>query len=402
MAHGFRVVQALDWLLAVAWLTRVLVWRDRLRQVPDLTRGRSADSPLSVPRLSVIVPARNEAANIAATLRSLLESHGVELQIIAVDDRSTDQTGALMDGVSQSMVLAPAAGKTLQVLHVTELPSGWLGKTNAMALAARQATGDWLLFTDADVLFHRDALRRALEYAVASGADHMVLLPTVLLHSPGERMMIAFLQVISIWVLSAWRVPDPKAPDAIGIGAFNMIRREVYDALGGWEPLRLEVLEDLALGRRVKAQGFAQRVALGLDLVRVRWARGAFGVVENLTKNLFALCRFRLERVLGFVGGLTLFTLFPLAACVAGPAMWWPTGILLLALFLCYQRAGAYHHFTGAQMLLYPAASVLLIYAMLRSVVMALSRGGISWRGTFYSLRELRQGAGELAETSAE
>jgi glycosyltransferase involved in cell wall biosynthesis len=397
MPHFFRVVLVLDWLIALAWLTRVLVWRHMLRRVPDLSQTSFADPTRKLPRLSVIVPARNEGANIAATLRSLLDSQGVELQIIAVDDRSTDQTGVLMDGAIES--LAGAAGKTLQVLHVTELPAGWLGKTNAMALAARRATGDWLLFTDADVLFHPDALRRALEYAAASGADHMVLLPTVLLRSPGERMMIAFLQVLSIWVLRVWQVPNPKARrDSIGVGAFNLIRREVYDALGGWEALRLEVLEDLALGHRVKARGFAQRVALGLDLVQVRWARGAFGVVENLTKNLFALCHFRLERVLGFAGGLTLFTLFPLAACLAGPAMCWPTGILLIALFLGYQRAGAYHHFTGVQMLLYPAATVLLLYAMLRSAALALWRGGISWRGTFYSVRELRQRQKEGSE----
>ena len=392
MPHFFRVVQVLDWLIALAWLMRVLVWRHMLRRVPDLTRTSYADPARKLPRLSVIIPARNEAANIAATLHSLLESRGVELQIIAVDDRSTDQTGVLMDEAVASLGSGGDDGKTLQVLHVTELPPGWLGKTNAMALASKHATGDWLLFTDADVLFHPEALGLALEFAAASGADHMVLLPTVLLRSPGERMMIAFLQVLSIWVLRVWQVPNPKARrDSIGVGAFNLIRREVYDALGGWEALRLEVLEDLALGHRVKARGFAQRVTLGLDLVQVRWAQGAFGVVENLTKNLFALCGFRLERVLGFVAGLTLFTLFPLAACVAGPAMWWPTGILLIALFLGYQRAGKYHHFTGVQMLLYPAASVLLLYAMLRSMVMALWRGGISWRGTFYPLRELRR-----------
>jgi glycosyltransferase involved in cell wall biosynthesis len=391
----FRILQVLDWLIALAWLARVLVWRRALRQVPDLTQTRYADPTQTLPRLSVIVPARNEAANINATLRSLLATQGVELQIIAVNDRSTDQTGAIMDGVAKSLGLEGAAsGKTLQILHVTELPRGWLGKTHAMALAARHATGDWLLFTDADVLFHRDALRRALEYSTGSGADHMVLLPTVLLRSPGERMMIAFLQVLSIWAIRVWQVPNPKARrDAIGVGAFNLIRGEVYDALGGWEALRLEVLEDLALGHRVKASGFAQRVALGLDLVQVRWARGAFGVVENLTKNLFALFRFRPELLLGFACGLALFTIFPLAACAAGQAMWWPTGVLLIALFLAYQRAGAYHHFSPVQVALYPAASVLLIYAMLRSMVMALWRGGISWRGTFYPLRELRQRA---------
>jgi cellulose synthase/poly-beta-1,6-N-acetylglucosamine synthase-like glycosyltransferase len=296
---------------------------------------------------------------------------------------------ALADGIAAQ---GGVPGKTMQILHLAELPSGWLGKTHAMALGARHATGEWLLFTDGDVLFRRDALRRALEYATDSGADHMVLLPTILLRSFGERMMVAFLQVLSVWPLRLWRVPDPRAQrDTIGVGAFNMIRREVYDAIGGWEALRMEVIEDLALGRRVKTSGFAQRAALGLDLVGVRWARGAFGVVDNLTKNLFALCHFRPELLLGFACGLTLFTLFPLAACLAGPAMWWPAGTLLIAFFLAYQRAGRYHHFSAVQMVMFPVAGVLLLYALLRSMFLALWHGGISWRGTFYPLRELRQ-----------
>jgi glycosyltransferase involved in cell wall biosynthesis len=386
------MIQALEWLIALAWLWRVLVWRRMLQRVPDLVRTRYADSALSLPGLSVIVPARNEARNIAATLRSLLAAEGVALEIIAVDDRSTDETGAIMERMTESV-----AGKALQVLHVAELPPGWLGKTHAMALAAEQATGEWLLFTDGDVLFHPEALRRALEYAVYSRADHLVLLPTILLQSPGERMMVSFLQAMSIWALRPWRVADPLARrDSIGVGAFNLIRRETYDALGGWQALRMEVLEDLALGRRVKAGGFAQRAALGLDLVQVRWAEGAFGVVDNLTKNLFALFRFRPELLLGFACiGLGLFTLFPLAACLAGRAYCWPTVVFLVALFLAYQRAGKYHHFSVVQMVTFPVASVLLLYAMLRSMSLALWRGGITWRGTFYSLKELRQSAGK-------
>ena len=388
-----RTVLVLDWVIALSWTMRALDWRRMLPLVPDLTR-REYPYPIPLPSLTVIVPARNEAANIAATLRSLLASDRVVLQIIAIDDRSTDQTGAIMEVVAQSE--GGAGGKTLQVLHVAELPSGWLGKTHAMALGAQQATGEWLLFTDGDVLFHRDALRRALAYATDSRADHMVLLPTILMQSWGERMMIAFLEVLSIWAVRPWRVPDPGARrDSLGVGAFNMIRREVYDAMGGWDALRVEVLEDLSLGRRVKQSGYAQRVALGVDMVKVRWARGAFGVVDNLTKNLFAMFRFRPELVIGFACGLSLFTLFPLLACLAGPAMWWPAGLMLIALFLAYQQASTYQHFSGVQMLLFPAATILLLYALLRSTLLALRRGGISWRGTFYALGDLRKGAGK-------
>jgi hypothetical protein len=265
-----------------------------------------------------------------------------------------------------------------------------------MFLAAQQATGEWLLFTDADVIFHPDALRRALAFATRSNADHMVLLPTLVMHSWGERMMISFLQVLSIWAVRPWRVPDPHAKrDSVGVGAFNMVRRDVYDASGGWDALRMEVLEDLALGRRIKQQGYAQRVALGVDMVNVRWAKGAFGVVNNLTKNLFALFRFRPEVVFAVACGISLFTLFPLLACVAGPALWWPTGLMLISLLLAYQLTGKYQHFSAAQMLLFPLATILLLYAMLRSMLLAIWRGGIVWRGTFYPLHDLRRQEGK-------
>ena len=282
---------------------------------------------------------------------------------------------------------------------MAELPPGWLGKTHAMSLAAQQATGEWLLFTDADVVFHRDALRRALEYATWSRADHMVLLPTILMRGWGERMMISFLQVLSIWAVSPWRVPNAKAKrDSVGVGAFNMIRRDVYDGLGGWESLRMEVLEDLTLGRQIKQKGYAQRVALGVDMVNVRWARGAFGVVDNLTKNLFALFRFRPEVVFAVVCGVSLFTLFPLLACLAGPALWWPTGVMLIALFLAYQLAGKYQDFSGAQMLLFPAATVLFLYALLRSN--CLQSGAAALRGGEPSIRWATSARGQGSEGS--
>jgi hypothetical protein len=295
-----------------------------------------------------------------------------------------------MDEVAHEFTLQE--GNRLHAMQVDELPPGWLGKTHAMALAAERATGDWLLFTDADVLFRPDALRRALEFALWSRADHVVLLPTVVLRSWSERMMVAYLQVVSLWAVRPWRVPDPKAKrDAIGVGAFNLIRREAYDALGGWEALRMEVVEDLSLGRRVKAHGFSQRVALGLDLVSVRWAKGALGVVENLTKNLFALFHFRPELLLLCAAALAVFTLLPLVACLAGTAFWWPFAVLMAALLLAYHWAGKYHHFSAAQLPFYPLASALLLYALLRSMSTALWRGGVTWRGTFYSLGELRR-----------
>jgi glycosyltransferase involved in cell wall biosynthesis len=388
-----RVVLCLDWLVASVWLWRVLVWRRMLRKVPDLTQveiaSASESAPSALPSITVIVPARNEAQDIAATLDSLLDSSGIPLEIIAVDDRSNDETGAIMDEAARKAV---AQSKKLQVLHVTELPKGWLGKTHAMALAARHATGEWLLFTDADVRFRQDALRRALAFAISSKADHFVLMPTLEFRSAGERMMLAFLQVMANFSVRLWHVPDPDARrDAIGIGAFNMIRREVYDAIGGWESFRMEVVEDLALGRRIKRLGFAQRVAVGQNLISLRWVQGSFGVVENLAKNLFAVFRFRSLLLFSFLPVFLLFTLFPLAAAFDGVGAVCATAVMIFAVLLAYHRQAEYQPFTAWEALSFPVASTLMFYTLLRSMVVVLARRGIFWRGTFYPLSELRK-----------
>ena len=389
--HVFFWILLLDWLIAGAWLLLVLQWRWNLRRIPDLIAQPAPHPAGGLPLLSVIVPARNEEGGIAATLRSLLASEGIPLEILAVDDRSTDQTGPIMDAIADAIGQEPSEAK-LSVLHVTDLPAGWLGKTHAMELAAQQAKGEWLLFTDGDVVFDPHALRQSLCFAIESRADHMVLVPTVLLRTPGERMMIAFLQVAALWAVRLWRVPDPRAKlDSIGVGAFNLLRREAYDSFGGWQALRLQVVEDMALGRLVKKRGLAQRVALGRDLVSVRWATGAFGVVENLTKNLFAVFFFRPELLLAGAFFVALGTLFPLVMCFVALSSFGPMLLMLVALTIAYQKAGEYQHFSTFQLLLYPAASCLLIYALLRSMTLALWRGGIYWRGTFYPLKELRR-----------
>ena len=351
--------------------------------------------------LSVVVPARNEEKAIEATLRSLLAIEGVALEIVAVDDRSTDRTGAIMDRIAEDVASGRIATRqVLRVHHVDHLPEGWLGKTHAMAMAARMTTAKWLLFTDGDVLFREDSLARALAFAERDGADHLVLFPTMIIRSRGERMMMGFLQVFSVWTTRPWKVADAKARDFLGMGAFNMIRRSAYEAVGGFEHLRLEVLEDLRLGFEVKRRGFAQRVAFGPELLHIHWAEGISGIMNNMTKNAFAAFRFRMLLLLMACGGMALVCLMPFA----GPLMfrWTGVGMVLasaaaigsiLALYRFYRRftgTGTLYAFT------FPIPACLLLYTVLRSMVLTLLRGGVMWRGTLYPLKELRKQCGPL------
>jgi GT2 family glycosyltransferase len=389
---------AMGWGVALLWAARTVEWMRGVSRLPDLLT-----MPPGVPhgRLSVVVPARNEEENVDAGLRSLLASKDVDLEVIAVDDRSEDRTGSIMQALQEEQ---RASGVRYAVEHVRELPKGWLGKPHAMAGGAELATGEWLLFTDADVVFAEDALARALTYMEREGGDHLLVVPTVVARSGGERMMLPFLHVLSIWGPRMWRVADPKSRDAVGVGAFNMMRRTTYENVGGWERLRMEVIEDLSMGVVIKRAGFRSRVVTGRDLVRIRWASGALGVVTNLTKNVFAAFRFRIGLIVAGTAVLALMCLLPFGGIVWGlirdQAWLWPSLVSLAALAALYWR---YQHFAdtdGANTMLwlpaFPVAALVFVYAMARSTAQTLIRGGVEWRGTFYSLRELREHLGPL------
>ncbi|MGC9291215.1 MAG: glycosyltransferase [Acidobacteriaceae bacterium] len=387
---GPHLFAVFAWLIAAVWASRVVTALVMLPRVPDLRRKEydHLQQKTGWPSLVVIVPAKNESRAIRATLQSLLASDYPNLQIIAVDDRSTDATGEIMDAIASQ----PQSKGRLRVLHVTDLPAGWLGKPHAMALAAQSAHTDWLLFTDADVLFAPDAFRRALHYAEQEHADHLVVYPTMLLKGFGERMFLSFFQGISVWAARAWKVADPRAKrDFVGVGAFNMVRRSVYDALGGYEALRMEVLEDMRLGYRVKEAGFAQRVAFGRDLARIRWAESVWGMMGNLTKNMFSAFRFRVSLLLAACVGLLFLCLTPFVALVVPGAARWAGVVTLLLLLLLNLRYWPQTRISPVCLVFFPVGMLLFLYTLLRSMVLTLLRGGVLWRGTLYPLAELRE-----------
>jgi cellulose synthase/poly-beta-1,6-N-acetylglucosamine synthase-like glycosyltransferase len=385
---------AIAWLLACAWLWKMIGVMIGQPRVPDLTRPEYDRSPDGSPSITVIVPARNEEASVAACLESLFAQDYPNLRILAVNDRSTDATGAIMDA------LAVTHSERLAVLHIHELPAGWLGKTHAMSVAAERAIAehrsDYLLFTDADVLFSPAILRISLAQAVATQADHFVTLPTPLIKSIGEGMLLGYLQIMGMWAVRFWRVEDPSAKrDAVGIGAFNLLRTTAYQKLGGFESLRMEILEDLTLARRVKLAGLRQRVAFAPNLVRLHWASGLFGVVNVMTKNLFAAFRFRILLLLGACVGFATLGIAPVLFLVPS-ATRIPALIALAAIALLYVPSYRSSRISPFYAVFFPASAALFLYSMLRSMVITLKDGGVTWRRTFYPLTELRKNVTSL------
>jgi cellulose synthase/poly-beta-1,6-N-acetylglucosamine synthase-like glycosyltransferase len=376
-------------ILGLAWLSRIVDAALGVPKIPDVARPEWDRQPADHPRVSIIVPARNEEENIEEPLTRLLSLDYENYEVIAVNDRSTDRTGEIMDRVAGS----PGAHGRLRIVHIDQLPSGWLGKTHAMWSATQQATGDWLLFTDADVLFKPDALRRALAYAEAESVDHLVLFPRMIMKHPGEKMMIAFFQTLFVFGHRPWKVADPKAKDHMGVGAFNLVRRSVYDRIGTYQALRFEVLDDMKLGKIVKNAGCRQHVVFGEDLISIHWAKGAFGVVNNLTKNFFAVLSFQWWRAVLSACGLAFLNLLPfLGVWLAHGWARLPYAVALLSMFLIYAGMSMKSSVPPYYFFLHPISTALFLYITMRSTLLTLGRGGVVWRGTFYPLEELRKG----------
>ncbi len=388
-------------ILGLAWFSRIVDAALGMPSVADVSKpewDRNPVLPSGNPRVSIIVPARNEEDIIEKALHMLLALDYDNYEVIAVNDRSTDRTGEIMERMSQNpRAVANTATRVghprLRVIHHTELPPGWMGKTHAMWTAGQQATGDWLLFTDADVLFKPDSLRRALAYAEAEPADHVVLFPRMIMKRPGEFMMIAFFQTMFMFGHRPWKVADPSTDDHMGVGAFNMVRRRVYEAVGTYAALRMEVLDDMKLGKVVKRAGFAQRNVFGADLISIRWAQGAFGIVENLTKNFFAVLSFQWWRAILSAFGLAFLNYGPfLGAFLAHGWLRLPYGVALGCMILIYLGMGWRSGVPAYYFVLHPVSTTLFIYTLLRSMSLTLWNGGIVWRGTKYPLEELRKG----------
>jgi glycosyltransferase involved in cell wall biosynthesis len=386
-------------LLALIWLVPAVQLALHSSEIANLNQPEWNPPPdAALPSLTIVVPARNEEAEIEPALRSLLQLNYPQFEVVAVNDRSTDQTGAIMERLAAET----ASRGRLQVVHVRDLRAGWLGKVHAMWLgsqgnapqrnAAQQSRSDWLLFTDADCVFQADCVRRAIHYATTTATDHLVLFPTAHMKTLGERMMISFPQVMASFAMRPWRVRDPNARDHIGVGAFNLIRRSAYNAIGTYEALRLEVVDDIKLGEAIKKAGLRQDVVFGHELVSLRWAVGAAGVVANLEKNLFAFLRFRVSLVLGVCAVTFFLCVCPFLGLVLAPG--WaraPFAVAISMIALAYTLTGRYMASSPWMFLTCPVAALVFNFATLQSAFLALRDGAITWRGTKYSLQELRK-----------
>ncbi|HEY6443694.1 MAG TPA: glycosyltransferase [Candidatus Acidoferrales bacterium] len=231
--------------------------------------------------ISAIIPARNEEAAIARAVESLAGQPEVA-EVIVVDDQSSDGTAAVLRDLAARIA-------KLKVIAAGELPRGWVGKNHAAAVGAEAAIGDWLLFTDADTFHLPGSARKALCDAVDHNAALVSYSPEQEMATFWERALIPFVYCRLAARFSFARINDPKLPDAAANGQFLMIRRDAYDVVGGHAAVAAEILEDVALARRVKQRGFGIYFAAPSEVVRTRMYRSLGAMWQGWTKNLYPL-----------------------------------------------------------------------------------------------------------------
>lgn len=338
--------------------------------------------------VTAVVPCRNEARSVEAAMRSLLAQELPGLAVIAVDDRSTDGTGAILDRLA-------AADRRLEVLHVAALPKGWLGKNHACHLGASRARGAWLLFTDGDVVFAPDAVARAVAAARAHGLGHLAVLPRFVAPGVLERAFVTFFAAFLGPFVRVHELRRAGTRAYFGVGAFNLVRRDAYERTGGHRRLALEVVDDIKLGLLLRRSGVPQGVAEATPLVTVRWQHGFVPSVLGLVKNAFAALEYRTGRAAAAAAGATLAGLAPVLLLAAGPtpAVRAVAGAALaVAVFQHAESARRLAGTSGAEALLAPWCAVLLGAAVGTSAAAAWLRGGVVWRGTHYPLAAVRAG----------
>ncbi len=359
-----------------------------MRGLASLPRLGDAPSPGpgALPTVSIVVAARDEALHIARAALTLLRQDYPDFDVVAVDDRSTDGTGEILDQMGHPR---------LRVLHVRELPDGWLGKNHALQRGAEMATGELILFTDADVLMKPDALRSAVALLLDRRLDHLAVAPRLDAGSPWARAVVAVFVVVFSTFFRPWKAADPRSPWFIGVGAFNLVRADAYRAVGGHRTVALRPDDDVRLGRALKRAGYRQAAASGAGRVEVEWYPSVGAMARGLRKNVFAVARYRLSLVAAGTVLPLLLIFWPLTALlVTTGATWWLNLTVLLTgavITGAIAREYGLPAWTGAA---YPLAAATFLWIVWAAALRAVSRGSIEWRGTEYSLDRLRR-AGE-------
>jgi chlorobactene glucosyltransferase len=382
------ILTGVVWLIVFGWLVCVVLSLYGLsRQKHLLPTNHLRMTASEAPLVSVLVPARNEEHRVLADcLRSILAQDYGQFEVIAVNDRSTDRTGAILE------TLAKSDGR-LRVIAGEEPPAGWLGKPYAMQQAFNHARGEWILATDADMIFDKAALRTAMDRTMAGKGDAMTLIPHFEASSFWERVMIPAWAWVFLMFSLIYRISNPKTPGAVGIGGFFLMRRTVLERVGGYEALKDEVMEDVRLAEMIKRSGARLFAEYAPNLLSTRMYRNFGEMWECSTKNWFSGVKFSLPFALACVCSMYLMSVVPpliaLASAIGiaagvGANLWLlfiPAALSWLLQVIVLAMVSMRSDVSPAYALTAPLGLGLLYAMLLDSSIRITSGKGVTWKG---------------------
>ncbi|HVT03527.1 MAG TPA: glycosyltransferase [Thermoanaerobaculia bacterium] len=348
-----------------------------LREVPIPSRA-------VWPLVSIVAAARNEERKIAEGVRSLLALDYPAMELVVIDDRSTDRTGEVLQGIA-------ATDPRLRIVTVRELPPHWLGKNHALQLGADEAKGELLLFTDADVVLEPTCLKRAVAYMEESSIDHLTCAPEMTGGTLALRMFVAAFSLFFSMYARPWKAPDPKSRAHVGVGAFNLLRTALYRKFGGHSRIAMRPDDDMKLGKLVKLAGGSQRFISGAGMVRVEWYSTLPEAIDGLMKNSFSGVDYSYGMLIGATVVQAWVNLWPfigLLVCHGGVRVASAISAgMIIFVSGTFSRGGRMSPWFGFT---FPISTVIFLYVLWKAAIRTSRQGGIRWRETLYPLDELR------------
>lgn len=367
----------------IIWAAATIDAAIGFRKLDTLEKAQSLDNG---PSLSVIVAARNEEEHLGTSLLTQLSQNYENVEWILVNDRSVDATGKIMEDLK-------SRDSRIKVVHLDSLPKGWLGKNYALYEGYMHSSGELILFTDADVLYQPGAFSKAIGYFQAHSLDHMTAAPNLSAKPFWLKAFVAFFLFGFSYYKRPWLANNPRSKTGIGIGAFNLVNRAAYEKIGGHASIRMRPDDDLQLGMRIKAAKLQQKMVTALELIEVEWYPSLKDALAGLEKNTFAGLHYRISMVLFSVFGVFVSQVVPFFTIFSSDRnlMFLSAANLILLAFLYTMVTKKMTRFSPLLFFALPFTALLFIFSIIRASYLTFRRGGIIWRGTKYSLSELRK-----------
>jgi chlorobactene glucosyltransferase len=374
LLHALAVFALVVWLLA---FIQTLV---NLRVMPRLDADRS---PRETPLVSIVVPARNEAHIIDRSVRAFLAQDYPNLELIVVNDRSTDATPDILRRIDDPRLIR---------IDGVEPSAGWLGKTWALEQGSMRARGELLLFVDADLIYAPPAVRAAVEYLQRSGVALAALLPHFEMKTFGEQVSMPMLAFFVFAGMPVWYSNRSNVVRlAIGGGAGNLIRRDAFESIGGFQALRGAVVDDVGLARLARQHGYATRAVRADHLLSVRMYEGGHAVIDGFTKNAFPVLNRSYAGAAILLALMVILHLLPYGLAFTGD--WAAIGVVAVSIMTRLALFRTFRYRLDNAVFLHPLMVIFWAWIMLRSVWFTGVRKQIRWRGRMYDAAQTRFGA---------